>query len=189
MSVVEAGVMDLSDNGIMVLGSFGGNVGYQRPYAVQEGGRYVRDAMFGSVGVGGFLGGRFGQFQMGASGLGTRTWDPSYGNSFTLGLEGTYFPGDMGFGLFLGGGSHESGGKPPVESTVIGRYGLVGLQGVWNAPINGYGMFQIVPRLSAGIEVFGTKASDGENVIVDAQPGALLMFSLELRAGAGPKGI
>lgn len=189
MSKVEAGVTDLSDNGIMVLGSFGGNVGYQRPYAVQKGGKNVRDAMFGSVGVGGFLGGRFGQFQMGASGLGTRTWDPSYGNSFTLGLEGTYFHSNFGFGLFLGGGSHESGGKPPVESTVIGRYGLVGLQGVYNVPINGYGMLQVVPRLSAGVEVFGTKANDGTKDVVDAQPGALLMLSLELRAGAGPKGI
>jgi hypothetical protein len=180
---------EVENNGLMILGSIGGELGYQRPYAVREGGKFVRDAFAGGAGVGGFFGGRFGNVQLGASGNGTRIWDPSYGNAMLLGLEGTYFFGDFGFGLFLGGGSHESSGKPPVESAVIGRYGLVGLQGVYNAPIEGNFMLQIVPRLSGGVEAFGTKASDGSQTVVDVQPGALIQFGVEIRAGMGPKGI
>ncbi|MFA4845352.1 MAG: hypothetical protein WC654_02230 [Patescibacteria group bacterium] len=189
VSLVNLG-NDVDGNGLVVLGSVGGVLGYQRPYAVRKGGEYVRNPIFGGGGVGGFIGARYDKVQLGFSVLGAKVYDPSFGNDFMVGLEMTYFPNldGWGYGGFVGGGSHESGGTPPVETAVIGRYGLIGIQGVYSPDVNGYFMFQFVPRLSAGLESFGTKANDGTQDIVDAQVGGIVKLDLELRFGVGPKG-
>ena len=180
--------MTKADNwdGLTLMAQVGGFGGLQKPYIDPVSEVSLRGTGVAGVGAGGLIGGYFGDLRLGGE---VSLFKNSDGGSWVSGLEGVYFFKDViGAGLFLGGGTHETGGTPPVESEVVGRYGMIGLEFVAAAPFYGYGAGEAVLRLYGGPESFGTRYEIENGEGADAQMGMILGAELMFRGGTGPKG-
>ena len=185
-SVLGGRIEDMESDGFFALASVGGVAGLQTPY--NESGRgspELRGLGVAGAGVGGMMGGYFGPVRLGGE---LMLYNVNDGGMWTGGMTGTYFFDKMGLGLFVGGGTHESGGEPPVEVAVMGRQALLGVEVVSADPFNGYVLGELALRGYVGYESFGTKFDIEEDTGVDAKSGMVLGLGLFGRIGGGPSG-
>lgn len=174
----------IDDRGLSVMASVGGIGAYNRAYESAKTGNLARESLYGGGTLGGAVIGRGGYNHFGVFGDVALVSD---GSAFNLGMEYTHALDTeqiLRVGGFIGGGSHESGGKPPVKSNVLGRYGLIGFEGVAAIPNDTLAGGEVVLRIGGGLESFGTLyTTDEDKTKANQRFGGVAMIQLQVRGG------